>query len=153
VPLDYEEAVAELRAEEKRLSEELRQVRLAIPAMVALRNRNRATAPVPVADPSRKRDSAPSDPGSMAGMGPSQAIREYLKGVEIAVTVREIYDALKARGWASEAVRPGTVLSSTLRQLAQAGEVEKVGDGWRLKSFQRTLSPTIFSTNASQRPS
>jgi len=146
VPLDYEEAVAELRAEEKRLSEELRQVRLAIPAMVALRNRNRATAPVPVADPSRKRDSAPSDPGSMA-------IREYLKGVEIAVTVREIYDALKARGWASEAVRPGTVLSSTLRQLAQAGEVEKVGDGWRLKSFQRTLSPTIFSTNASQRPS
>ncbi len=40
--LNYDEAIAELRAEEKRLEQELEQVRAAIPGLVILRNRMRS---------------------------------------------------------------------------------------------------------------
>ena len=150
--LNYDEAIAELRQEEKRLLTELEQVRAAIPGLIILRNRNQSgLAPSP--------DAAVAKPtlpgiGRFAGMGATQAIPELLKGASVPMTTREVFDALQADGWTTESQRPQATIAATLAQLVDKGVVEKVGDGWRRKSTPRAiLHPDALSAIALQRPS
>lgn len=137
--INYDEAIAELRAEEKRLDDELGQVRAAIPAMIVLRNRYRASQPTPPL-PKNYIQARPltevlanevaGPVGRFLGMGATKAIPILLKDVDVPLTTSEIYDRLKAEGWASTAQSPIGTLSATLGQLKDV--VEKIGEGWRL---------------------
>jgi hypothetical protein len=151
--LNYDEAIAELRQEEKRLLTELEQVRAAIPGLIILRNRNQGGM---AASP----DAAVAKPtlpgiGRFAGVGATQAIPELLKGASVAMTNREICDALQADGWTTEARRPVATIGATMAQLAEKHIVEKVGEGWRLKINRQRLilNPEVFSSIAHQQPS
>jgi hypothetical protein len=150
--LNYDEAIAELRAEEKRLTLELEQVRAAIPGMIVLRNRHLAEV----------KETAASSNGRMlpgigrfAGMGATKAIPEFLKTAEIALTSREITDGLMAEGWVSEAQKPAGAVSATLINLEKQGVVTRVGEAWKLKvNLPRvSLNPASFSPSERQQPS
>jgi len=155
---NYDEAIAELRQEEKRLLEELEQVRASIPGLIILRNRNRGkmiSAPETVI-------ANPTLPGigRFAGTGATQAIQEVLKSATIAMTNREIYAALCADGWTTEARRPQATVAATLAQLAEKEIVERVGEGWKIKvsameRLNAALTPIVarLAASASQQPS
>jgi hypothetical protein len=126
---NFEEGIAELRAQEKRLEEELEEVRAAIPALVRLRNRQ----VLPPVTASKK----------FSGMGATKAIPQVLREVEVPLTSSEILDRLRAGGWTTGSQKPLSTVSATLSQLET---VERVGEGWRLR---RTLTSSI----APQQPS
>lgn len=135
--LNYEEAIAELRAEESRLQDELKQVQAAIPAMIILRNRARME---------REIAKAPQlsivGMGKFAGMGATKAIPEFLESAERALTSREIFDGLSAQGWTTDAQKPIGVISATLIALEDKGIVTRVGEAWKLKGPQLPIRST-----------
>lgn len=151
--LNYDEAITELRQEEKRLLEELEQVRAAIPGLIILRNRNQGK-PAVTADTVVAKPTLPGI-GRFAGKGATQAIPELLKGAFVPMTTKEVFEALQADGWTTGAKRPAGVVSATLQQLTEKNILEKVGEGWRLKtSLARvSLNPAVFLPNVSQQPS
>jgi len=151
--LDYDEAIAELRAEEKRLEEELNQVRAAIPGMIILRNRSRSKSSVASAPTPNGTIQLPFVSGRFAGVGTTKAIPILLGEAHAPLVSREIFDALKAQGWTTEAERPLGVVSATLRQLEEKKIVERVGEAWRVKSSRPVITVPGFSSNASQQPS
>ena len=75
--LNYDEAIAELRAEEKRLEQELEQVRAAIPGMIVLRNRSRfGDQSIVVEPPKLHRHGIVL--GNLTGVGPTKrGFRKY----------------------------------------------------------------------------
>jgi hypothetical protein len=155
MPLDYDEAIAELRSEEKRLEEELNQVRAAIPGMIVLRNRSRSKSLIPAASATTNAAQLSFGAGRFAGVGTTKAIQALLKEAPAPLVSKEIHDALKAQGWTTGAVRPVGTVSATLRQLEGKHLVERVGEAWRIKTnLQRvSLNPASFSPNGSQQPS
>jgi len=148
--LNYDEAIAELRGEEKRLEEELAQIRAAIPAMIVLRNRNAH------ADEQPRKESERLLPGigRYARMGATEAIAAFLRENKSTLTSREIYEGLSAGGWTTNAQKPIGVIAATLISLEKKGTVERVGESWRIKTnLQRvSLNPAEFSPTASQQP-
>jgi len=150
--LNYDEAIAELRQEEKRLLAELEQVRAAIPGLIILRNRNPVARAVSV-DAATAKPTLP-DIGRFAGMGATQAIPELLKGASVPMTTKEVFDALQADGWTTKAKRPAGAVSATLQQLSERKILDKVGEGWRLKPaaprVRLSLNPQTFPIEHSQ---
>lgn len=135
--LNYDEAIAELRAEEKRLEQELEQVRAAIPGMIVLRNRSRfGDQSIVVEPPKLHRHGIVL--GNLTGVGPTKGIQEVLKVAETPMNTREIFEAMRAQGWTTDAQKPVGVISATLIQLEKNGIAERVGESWRLK---RKASP------------
>ena len=149
--LNYDEAIAELRAEENRLENELTQIRAAIPAMIVLRNRNTHI------EGSQQKAAERLLPGigKYSGMGATEAISVFLRENRATLNTREIYDRLSAGGWTTNALKPIGVISATLIQLEKKGIAERVGESWRIKTnLQRaSLNPAVFSPSASQQPS
>jgi len=145
--INYDEVIAELRAMESRLAEELEQVQEAIPAMIILRNRAHA-------EREAAKEKVPqmniSGIGRFAGMGATKAIPLMLSSATRAHTTREIYDALRAQGWTSNAAKPLGAISATLAQLEDAGIVVRVGEGWKLVPAKVSLNPSSFSSEPEQ---
>jgi len=138
--INYDEAIAELRAEESRLQEELKQIQAAIPGLIILRNRARM----------QQAEVAKSNPqltltgvGKFARMGPTEAIPHVMRGRE-PMTTREIFDRLIREGWSTSAQKPIGVISATMISLEDKGIAERVGEAWRLKA------PTPPSWNPSE---
>ena len=128
--INYDEAIADLRAEEKRLQEELAQIQASIPGLIVLRNRAKMT----VLSPDSRSQANVYNGGRFSRMGATKAIPEVLKDSSIPLATSKILDLLRAEGWKTNSQNPTGLLSATLGQLVERGVVEKVGNGWRLKT-------------------
>lgn len=127
MPVDYAEVLADFEAEESRLEAELARIRAAKPAIKEMLQR---TAP----------NAAKWMMGRFAGMGATKAIPILLAGKTVAMTYREIHDALKAEGWTTNSSDSTSIVAATLSQL-KGDFVEKIGEGWRL------IQPTVPSSS------
>jgi hypothetical protein len=158
--LNYDEAIAELRAEANRLEREAEQVRAAIQGLIIVRNRARSSSLAPAPAPPPPLPLQPTKPGRLSGMGPTKAIFETLNAASLTgvapMTSRQIYDAMTAEGWSTTAQKPVGVIAATLIQLEKNGVAERVGEAWRLKNRLDSAFATAISQAeaiASGRPS
>jgi len=151
--IDYDEAIAELRSEEKRLEEELNQVRAAIPGMIILRNRSRAQGTISkISDQGDLRQLTLKGTGRFTGVGATKAVSILLGESTIAMTSREIFDSLKAQGWTTEADRPLGTLSATLKQMGDKGVLERVGEGWKITTKPSVVAAPSWNPNGQPQP-
>jgi hypothetical protein len=118
MPADYSELLKDLDEQEKELMAQLNVLRAARPAIFQLKARQELNEAL--LTPARR----------FAGLGVSKAILEVLKNAKMPLTTGAILTVLREGGWTTNAQSPLGTVSATLGQLK---DVEKVGDGWRLK--------------------
>jgi hypothetical protein len=125
MPVDYEEVLRDLKAQEKALQDELDIVQGALPAIEKMAAKSAKPAPAPAWVPVS---------GKYSGMYATEAIPDALKGETFPLTTAQIAEKVKAGGLRSAAQNFVASVSATLSQLKDRNIVEKVGDGWRLRT-------------------
>ncbi len=126
---DYREVLQELRAEEKRLEDELDAIRSMIPGaeLMAKRQSARIVEPSPVAP------RAPLRVSPYAGMGIKQAIIHLLVSRTAPVMPAEITRLLLDGGVQTRSNDFAGSVSSTLTQMRQEGIIDRAEEGWVIR--------------------
>jgi hypothetical protein len=137
MPVDYGEVLKDLDAQIASLEAEVATLRAARPTIVLLRNKYSPPLAAPV-----------SKSGIYSTMGPTNAIPLVLKGEPFPLLTSQIADKLQAGGVKSQATDFPASVSATLGQLRDKGIVEKVGDGWKLKTNNDEVTVSFPAPNS-----